>query len=1013
MKMKRLLENILLSLLAITVAVSCVDESSDQEIVKGDGSMVLSFGTENLLEIETKSTLGTSSESKIFNFYLFLFDSDGNKVFAKWYDSKTLVDDVSASTDSYCWSVSNSSSPVTGKIKLSASKGKGMKIYMFSNIDADMLNVSSDLISSEIHTEDDLKNFKATMLQTIVTRNGYFPMSGKLDGVTITSSGISTTSGSLSLKLYRLDAKIKFIFKFDPSVTNSKGQSVKTFTAKQWKVVNVPRKEYVLSYDLRGVVGKSGNDAATQAGDFFSTPLVNFEEHSSATEASFSFYMPENRMTPKGDPSSYGQRSKQVKDDSGLNTVDADGSLEFKYADNHSAYVVVTGDLEMNLAGDEAGQVLGANVKYLIHLGDFSKGDWSDYNVQRNTFYTYTVTVKGVDDIKVEVETNEENSTGATGNVTIAKEVIAVCDAHYVSKTMSFYAKNIDDAMTWYVKTPFCEGGPQLIGGEMVVSGLDYKWIHFRTNYLGLDGEYSANRRAYTPTAYVLNADGTDNDGIMDVIQLVSYMRRQKALYEAGKASEFDGTSESEGGPKINVTAFIDEFYYDANPVTGTKSDDLWKSFVNKDDRCLHILTSAQYSQDNESSITGSVVTIQQKSIRSIYNTAASNTALKSAWGVEIKDENADIWRYNESADKTGRPNTTSENRGNSDLFNGRLNSVKEWNLCNSNSTTFNDGGKWSDYMDTEVSNEESMMDKDHRMLRYSCMERNRDNNGNGVIDRDEVRWYMASVRQLVGLYIGADLLSASEKLYNRDADQKASPLGSQWRQHVVSSTWSGSNSNLPTIVWAEEGSSTGALTGSWDHTGNAIEKWSLRCVRNLGMGTDPVLSEMPQDYIECDKNSDGSYTFTNTFLNEACMRYYSSRELDADNELSEQNKVYKSFVAAPVSAAKSFSSQSAKTINDYLDATISGNPYCPAGYRLPNLRELSLMALYASSLLSNNTPCRTYWSMGPYGSAKWPRGYFWYGANVYLETTNSTTNKTSGVNATTARCVKDVLVSD
>ena len=131
----------------------------------------------------------------------------------------------------------------------------------------------------------------------------------------------------------------------------------------------MPRKEYVLSYDLRGVVGKSGNDAATQAGDFFSTPLVNFEEHSSATEASFSFYMPENRMTPKGDPSSYGQRSKQVKDDSGLNTVDADGSLEFKYADNHSAYVVVTGDLEMNLAGDEAGQVLGANVKYLIQIG--------------------------------------------------------------------------------------------------------------------------------------------------------------------------------------------------------------------------------------------------------------------------------------------------------------------------------------------------------------------------------------------------------------------------------------------------------------------------------------------------------------------------------------------------------------------------------------------------------------------------------------------------------------------
>ena len=81
-------------------------------------------------------------------------------------------------------------------------------------------------------------------------------------------------------------------------------------------------------------------------------------------------------------------------------------------------------------------------------------------------------------------------------------------------------------------------------------------------------------------------------------------------------------------------------------------------------------------------------------------------------------------------------------------------------------------------------------------------MSRNRDNNGDGIINAGEVRWYLASIRQLVGIWMGADGVDNTARLYQRNAQQKASDDERDWRQHVVSST-TGSNSNNPTIVWA------------------------------------------------------------------------------------------------------------------------------------------------------------------------------------------------------------------
>lgn len=1015
MTMKRLS---IYCILLLAVLASCSRDTIDLPGEK-TAPMMISFGSESNVSIVSRSTLGDYPENRIYNIYIAVFNSSGEKVYTHFFNDSNLKTDYAAveSSSAPCWCVSNTSDASTittkGSIKIPVNTSTDTyKIYGISNLDADMVNVSSDRLGAEIANEADLLNFVVTLNQNVISRNGYFPMSGVVSDVTIGDDKIirGTDGNQANLLLYRMDAKVRFVFKTG-TTPDANGQVIKTFTPGQWKVVNIPRKTYLMSYAQRRKTETTGQDAGATTDDFFTSNWAQFEEFPSDTQSEFSFYMLENRMTPKKTATTFPDRDRQVKLESGLNG-------EWEYANNLSTYVIVTGRVEMDLVNDDAGQTLGGEVQYIIHLGDFGTGgNISDFSTLRNTSYTYTVTVNSVNNIRVEVDTETtENQPGATGSVTIAKEEIALCDAHYVSKTLTFHAKYITDDLTWYVKTPFCDGKPQIIEGEDVPTGLDYKWCHFRLNQKDGEGNYYVKkRRKYTPEAY--NAI-TCPDGEMDIITLVKYIKAQKKLYDdpqLSSTSDFDNTSEADGGPKISVTVHVDEYYYDAHPITGEQRSTLWKEFVNQPDRMMHILCNSNVSKDQESRSTGSVVTIQQKSIQSIFDTRTSNTSFSTAWGMEHKDEYPDIWIYGKGITIDGNGTVSpTQDRGNSELYNGRLNTMREWELVGANNTTFS-SKSWETYMDVEVENEVPELSEDYRFLRYSCMTRNRDNNGNGVIDQDEVRWYLASIKQLVGIWIGSDVVSKDGRLYNRTATQMDSDDEGVWRQHVISSTKYSGNSNDPTIVWGEEGSSTGNMGGSYRWSNYKVNKWSVRCVRNLGTTNESKssgydLSETPDDYVKMTTNADGSYTFNNIYLNQSVMRYYTSRELDFDDEQSEQNRVYKKFEVAPSSSAKSFTSIKFQAMNDAISAQTI-NPYCPDGYRLPNQRELTLMRYYITGDFWSGIPfTRTYFSMGKLSDGKYKdktnrTGYGYSGGNIFLDSDNNAT--------TTVRCVRDVYSAD
>lgn len=1055
---KRILHTIVLWAAALA-CISCVKENfTPPQSGVGEARFLLDFGVKDDIAIQTKSTLDAKAESRVFNLYVFVFNSNGDKVAGEYFDSKNLkasAEEVRNATDN-CWYVS-SSTTTTGSVLFNCSAGEGFTLYVLSNLDSDMVCISSDVLAATVKTEDDLKNFTAFLNQRIVNRNGYFPMSGKLSDITISDSnnavsGRTTITGKVMLT--RIDAKVRFVFKTG-NRPDDRGQTIKSFEPRQWKVVNVPRTGYILprNEDCVNVAPTTAKeDYSKYAAGFFDTEFVNFEDFPKSGTSGFSFYMMENRQTPKKALAGYQDRSRSKKLASGLNekctvTYSLDGQeisrdmRMFEYANDFSTYVVVMGYVEMELVDDKAGKVLGGDVQYIIHLGDWGK-NIADFNTERNTSYTYTVTVNSVNNIRVEVETSKgavsdvkENQPGASGQISIAKEEIALCDCHYVSKTISFHLTNffnnsdiskdncIVDELTWAVKTPFGEGEPRTEGGVDITSGLDYQWVHFRLNKQDAAGKYYTDkRRKYTPRTMVASTvwrsaednkedDGTPglagfhNDGIMDVAQLCTFIKNEVHKYLDNPASSaFDNLGSADLSlPKVSLTVFVDEYYYEKHPITDEMKPDLWKTFVNAEDRKLHILCNSEKSKDLESSSTGSVVTIQQRSIQCIYNTDPSYTVLQTAWGVENHDEYDGRWDKYWSV-------TSGENRGNDKRLNGLYNSCKEWELSPvGTSNAFITGVQWSKYMDYEVENDTPQLQSNYQYMRYACMTRNRDNNGDGKIDRNEVRWYLASINQLVGLYVGDAILNANTRLYNKSPEDRKSDVRSKWQQHVVSSTAFNSESNNPTMLWAEEGTSTSYFYHNWAPD---IQGTGIRCVRNLGYidGKDDESYSIDKefdDYITAEKQSDGSYIFTCTHLNEKALRYYTSKELILSDELALENRLYKKFQSYPTSS--NFTAQSFTAFNDKVDEEIAagrGNPYCPEGYRTPSQIEAAIMRYYITDWGVSNTFTRTYWSFGPLGSnPKFVDDK--YGFNV--QGTNITVNKKD---LGEVRCVRDIRVN-
>ena len=257
------------------------------------------------------------------------------------------------------------------------------------------------------------------------------------------------------------------------------------------------------------------------------------------------------------------------------------------------------------------------------------------------------------------------------------------------------------------------------------------------------------------------------------------------------------------------------------------------------------------YSPDGNTSLVTSLYSFVQKSIRTVFD--ASNTQLQTAWGLESVMEGEDNG-YNGRLPVGDVRAAVSNPDYNS---NGRVNSIS-WMV----------GKRWVDVIKTT---ERYGLNSGYNNAAYACLLRNRDLDGDGMVDAEEVRWYLAAIDQLTDIFLGEWALDEASRLYPYDPANGDMPPTGKVYWHYTSSSPDPNQSNNPNVLWAEEGASRGNYGSSSARDKNG-QYYAYRCVRNLGIPLDNPDQE-PEDLVQVTDNGDGTYTLDLSRMNPKSLR--------------------------------------------------------------------------------------------------------------------------------------------
>lgn len=658
---------------------------------------------------------------------------------------------------------------------------------------------------------------------------------------------------------------------------------------------------------------------------------------------------------------------------------------------------------------DDEDEIVAGNVTYIVHLGETGDaGDASNivyvnnYDVRRNVRYIYNMSITGINSFEVEVTEEGEKRPGAEGDLSISDSKQFTLDAHYTrfmfeldkDSILRMLDGNKTQNAGWNVSSSPVGGTGYNAKTGLIDGSSDYKWVLFAINkefgygddkmvkfpgtqaydggvtFFLEDGSRKDNETLRYEIANdfgnnfpddrsfknSLSSDNfyydkknniDDNACLRDINQLL------KHLYK--NASE-DGASLF-NDDKVTITAFCDEYTYIYDPTRdnyihpGTPLKDssdperrlkFWKEFsngragyVNAANRVMNItpMVATDISADGNTTITHSFVSISQLSIKTIYD--ENNASLDNAWGLETVNETGKLAEYpngSRQAPVGDRENTASD---------GRKNFINFW---------INDDGqgvkKWDVVMTTDTSiDDETGIRPDYRDAYHACITRNRDLDGDNVIEENEIFWYLAAKDQLVGLWLGQASLAEDAWLYDGDGTTM---------NHVITSSYNGNNgpnNYQPTnfwVLWAEEGASWGKVKGDSE----TESTYDYRCIRNLGINiTDS--DQSPSHYAVVDGPHDESgneyyYTIDVSRINSRALRSspYQEGNLPLGHERSQYNQPYSSFDVL-VGDERAYEPDRGQytfpwtTMRDWLNK--QQNP-CPDGWRVPNQREFLIM---------------------------------------------------------------------
>lgn len=583
----------------------------------------------------------------------------------------------------------------------------------------------------------------------------------------------------------------------------------------------------------------------------------------------------------------------------------------------------------------ESAQAMGW-VTYTIPLGFVGEKDETisdtdfvkkvnDYTIKRNTHYKYTITILGLREVIAEAEHKggkyDETTPSTEGYVVESKARTIDFDCHYDSRR--FPIKNMQEMrdadipedpkdVTIIVRTPYgdkifpyneLKSGPNSALYKRLVNWVQFyvpqpQWSGGWNNYWWFWAGMKEDVQrwpSHIQDRYRLNIkgnpDGSDAS-LKKVIEqrvwnLETFIERlclNKKWVSKGQHDSYDNNIESFFNRnqsyltgEMNVTVFVDEYYYYTNPINGLPAK--WKDFVNNKWREIIVLSKGQHSSDGNSHyFEYPMFTIRQRPIYTPFGMGSNGEEI--AFGVESINETGEC--HSEPLEFPGLIDLVS------DLFFGHRNTIRYLEFFTSGKS-----GKAADrYSGDSYSNYKfwyhlyatgtttqggNLKYHDRFKPRYktnpylACLTRNRDLNNNGVIDKEEIRWVLPSSEQLKALALGQDAFSQEARLFPvyQDPEYKAYY---NYKNYKLDGAFymSSTRGNVPIMfsiandkkyygqyfLWSYEGISIGAnhhivSNGAGYLRGNQEEGFNLRCVRILG-GAEENLQNADKDrFIE------------------------------------------------------------------------------------------------------------------------------------------------------------------
>ncbi len=673
--------------------------------------------------------------------------------------------------------------------------------------------------------------------------------------------------------------------KFNVSVS----KDIVSFDVESYRVYNVPTYGWLYERNAGDAMQPIVDDNTNYKPSLV-YPSTNITENNGVY--SFDFWMMENKRTGRADfCTDYQKREREYKNADGTNSgvyeslcptaeptlnnlatyVEIRGTLTYKNGNNvENPSQIPEGEGAGTLPGNVASRTVEAT--YKVHLGyavGNNEGEKArDFNNYRNSIYNYNVTVRSANSIIVEafrIGDNPELQPGAEGVVTDVTDNLFECDAHpevfniYLtteeianfSFTMRSYYNNQEIVIYQQKKD---ENGVQK--NNIPERGDDnfkfYNWIELVPTGLTAQTEANKNRIKEFP-----NLARNPN--------WKTQTAAQRGFYYPGELAG-SGLTGQYFTVYVNEHAYVPR-YGDAN--WGYEVGNNWHAYVNTTrPRQAWFNVSQETSKDGQNVYYRSKYALSQRSIQTYYN--MGNNTVATALGLEHVNESfgmnirwtkdiianldPDNGRYNVWLGVNGTDGgseadnwssvvklntsqivneiTNSKTNGQMQYAQDYFNTAeKTWNVPMQNTIAGNSLSGTAGMYDGKANQYDPQVNGNN--IQYiealqACMNRNRDENGNGVIDAAELKWYLPASGKYARIILGRRTLSNPLMNYQQSILRYACTNGGNTIYHFIASD------NV--IVWADEGMSSSSFYGANpEYAQYYYAPWQIRCIRNLG----------------------------------------------------------------------------------------------------------------------------------------------------------------------------------